>query len=383
MVISYLLYVFITIVIVQFIYYILIFGRFTFSKSKNIENHYQPVSVIICSKNEEENLKNKLSLFANQNYPQFELVLINDRSTDDTQDILEQFKEENEERFKYRNISVKIVNVQENEQFWGSKKYALTLGIKAAKHEILLFSDADCQPVSEFWIQEMVSPINNEKTIVLGYGGYRFIKNSFINKLIRFETLLTAIQYFSYAKLGIPYMGVGRNLAYKKSQFFAANGFANHMHLRSGDDDLFINQIATKKNTACCYSQNSITISEPKTSFSDWALQKRRHISTASHYKFHHKLMLSLFYCSQILFWMLAITVLFLIVYSQLDELYLYIALGLIAFRFLLTYITFGLAAKKLKELKLVLFSPFLELFLILSQLLFYVQNLISKPKHW
>jgi len=383
LIINYLLYVFITIVVIQFIYYIIIFGRFTFSKPTNIESPNKPVSVIICSKNEEENLKNKLSFFANQNYPQFELVLVNDRSSDNTQDVLEEFKEENSERFNYRNISVKIVNVQENEQFWGSKKYALTLGIKAASHELLLFSDADCEPISANWIQEMTSQFSDEKTIVLGYGSYKFIKYSFLNKLIRFETMITAIQYFSYAKIGTPYMGVGRNLAYKKSQFFAANGFANHMHLRSGDDDLFINQIATKKNTACCYSHNSITISEPKTTFTDWSLQKRRHFSTASYYKFHHKLMLGLFYFSQILFWILGITTTFLIYYTNSDQLYLYIAFGLIAFRFLMTYVTFGLAAKKLNEKKLVLFSPIFELFIILSQLMFYFQNLISKPKHW
>lgn len=383
MIINYLLYVFITIVVVQFIYYILLFGQFTFSKSKKIETHNKPVSVIICSKNEEENLKNKLAKFSNQNYPKYELVLVNDRSTDDTQDVLEQFKEENEELFAYRNITVKIVNVQENEQFWGSKKYALTLGIKAASHELLLFSDADCEPVSEYWIQEMTAPINDDKSIVLGYGGYKFIKNSLLNKLIRFETLITAIQYFSYAKMGTPYMGVGRNLAYKKSQFFAANGFANHMHLRSGDDDLFVNQIASKKNTACCYSLDSITLSEPKTSFTDWSLQKRRHISTASYYKIQHKLMLGLFYYSQILFWIIGTVLLFLISYTNPNKLVLILTVGLMVFRFSLTYLTFGLAAKKLNEQKLVLFSPFLELLLIFSQLLFYLQNLISKPKHW
>lgn len=376
MIFTYLLYVFIAVVIIQFIYYVIVFGSFSFSKSKKNTGFNQPVSVIICAKNEAENLKEKLEKFIAQNYPMYELVLVNDRSTDETLDLLEQFKEDYKERLGYRNISIKIVNVQEVEQFWGSKKYALTLGIKAATHEYLLFTDADCEPVSPFWIQEMTSHFIENKTIVLGYGGYRFIKNSFLNKIIRFETLITAIQYFSYAKLGIPYMGVGRNLAYTKAQFFAANGFANHMHIKSGDDDLFINQIATNKNTAVCYTPDSFTISEPKRTYKEWNLQKRRHISTATNYKIKHKILLSIFFLSQISFWILAT---FLLIF----QIKIYWVLGLIGFRFLITFVIIGLSAKKLKERNLILFSPIFELFLILSQFKFYIQNLISKPKHW
>lgn len=376
MILTSILYVFATVVAIQFFYYVIVFGRFSFLKPPNKPTNNLPVSVLICAKNEAENLKEKLETFANQQYTKFELVLINDRSTDDTLEIMESFKETYQERLKFRNITVKIVNVQENEQFWGSKKYALTLGIKAASNELLLFTDADCEPISPLWIQEMIAQFSTDKSIVLGYGKYRFIKNSFLNKIIRFETLMTAIQYFSYAKIGIPYMGVGRNLAYTKTQFFVARGFANHMHLRSGDDDLFINQIATKNNIAVCYTPNSFTVSEPKTSFKDWSLQKRRHISTASFYKFYHKLLLGLFYFSQILFWTLA-TILLIFQFQ------IYWILGLIGFRFFFTYLIIGLAAKKLKEKNLVLFNPILELFLILSQFKFYIQNKISQPKHW
>lgn len=116
--------------------------------------------------------------------------------------------------------------------------------------------------------------IHQRKTIVLGYGAYEKVKNSFLNKIIRFETMLTATQYFSWAKIGKPYMGVGRNLAYKKEEFFNVRGFMDHMKIRSGDDDLFINQAATKKNTAILYTPESFTFSEPKTTFSSWVYQK-------------------------------------------------------------------------------------------------------------
>ena len=194
-------------------FYLFIFSKFSFAKANSTKSSFPSISVIICARNEAENLKNNLPLFIHQEYPNFELVVVNDSSSDETLEIIEEFQEKYPQR-------IKIVNVEEVEKFWGNKKYALTLGIKAAKNEHLLFSDADCKPVSKHWIQEMSSQFSDKKAIVLGYGAYDKIKNSFLNKLIRFETLMTAIQYFSYTKIGLPYMGVGRNLAYTRSLFF-------------------------------------------------------------------------------------------------------------------------------------------------------------------
>lgn len=367
---EYLFIAFTVIFCIQFIYYIFIFGSFSFSKKKPTKNNFNlPVSVIICAKNEAKNLTEILPVFVTQNYKNFELVLINDRSRDQTLKVMERFKKDS-------SISIKIVDVAVNEQFWGSKKYALTLGIKAASHEHLLFTDADCIPVSENWISEMVSNFSNEHQIVLGFGAYKKIKKSWLNKLIRFESLITALQYFSYAKIGIPYMGVGRNLAYTKTTFFKVNGFANHMHVKSGDDDLFINQVATKQNTAISYSQDSITESFPKTTFKDWIQQKRRHISTASLYKPVHKFLLGLFFSSQLLFWILGIIVLSFLYNWQ-------IVAGLIFTRILFLYLVIGYSAKKLNERDLILFIPFFEIFLILIQMFIFIKNMISKPAHW
>jgi len=367
---EYLFITFIVIFCIQFIYYILIFGPFSFSNNKqNSLSFNKPVSVIICAKNEAENLEKNLPLLLKQNYSNFELVLINDCSNDTTLDVMKKFN-------KYYNLITKIVDVKPNEQFWGSKKYALTLGIKAASFEHLLFIDADCIPNSNSWISEMVKQFNNQKEIVLGYGSYKKIKNSFLNKIIRFETLITALQYFSYSKIGIPYMGVGRNLAYTKTLFFKNSGFIKHMHIKSGDDDLFINQAATKINTANCISIKSFTESIPKTSFKDWFQQKRRHISTANHYKPLHKYLLGLFYCSQITFWILSILLLLLN--------YKWIAvLSIFSIRLIIYYLIISKTAKKLNEKDLLLFSPFLELFLILTQLFIFIKNLVSKPTHW
>lgn len=367
---EYLFITFIVIFCIQLIFYLFIFGSFALFNNKLTKSSLsQPISVLICAKNEAKNLTKNLPSLLKQRYNNFELILINDCSNDNTLEVMKQFKEES-------NIPIKIVDVYENEQFLGSKKYALTLGIKSASYEHLLFIDADCKPISENWIAEMVHYFSNQYQLVLGYGAYKKIEKSFLNKLIRFETLFTAIQYFSYSKIGIPYMGVGRNLAYTKTLFLSINGFVKHLKIKSGDDDLFVNQVGTKQNTINCYSPNSFTESYPKTTFKEWIQQKRRHISTASYYKPIHKLLLGTFYSSQLLFWVLSLLLLGFFYKWQ-------IIFGLIFLRILIQYIIIGYSAKRLNEKDLILYAPFLELFLIIIQMFIFIKNLILKPKHW
>ena len=363
-----LFYFFIVVVSIQLFFYAYVFSKVKQKKDSNPSSNKPPVSVVVCAKNEAENLNIFLPYILDQDYPNFELVLINDGSTDTTLKVME--------RFKANHSNIKIVNVKSIETFWGNKKYALTLGIKSATHNHLLFTDADCKPASNQWISEMIGCFSKDYQIVLGYGGYAKVKKSFLNKLIRFETLMTATQYFSYSKLGQPYMGVGRNLAYTKDLFFEARGFMDHMNIKSGDDDLFVNQIATAQNTVSCLSRNSFTESLPKKSFSEWMVQKRRHVTTAKHYKPKHKAMLSLFFVSQFLFLILSIALLSTLFYWE-------IVVGLIGLRYLTLFISLSLAAKKLEEKDLIPFFPFLEIFLIVTQFSIFIKNLISKPTHW
>lgn len=361
-------YIFIIVACFQVSYYLFFFSPFAFQKEIHPAPKNIPVSVIICAKNEAINLKKFLPAVIAQNYPNFEIVLINDASYDDSLEIMEGFAENHQ--------NIKIVNVQNNGAFWANKKYALTLGIKSAKNSHLLFTDADCIPVSENWIKQMSAHFSNEKTIVLGYGGYSKIKKSLLNKLIRFETVFTAIQYLSFAKMGLPYMGVGRNLAYTKDEFFKASGFMRHMHIRSGDDDLFVNEIGTATNTSVCISKESFTISNPKTTFKSWVTQKKRHVTTADHYKPKHKILLALFYISQLLFWLTGIVLLSFLFYWE-------VVLVFIILRFICQFLIMSLAVKKLDEQDLLPFIPLLEFFLLIFQLTIFISNLISKPKHW
>ncbi|NJW51861.1 glycosyltransferase [Salinimicrobium oceani] len=348
--------------------YYLGFFKFAFAPaSENVRPKMLPVSVIICAKNEADNLRNFLPLILSQDHPDFEVVVINDASADETLEVIEEFEA--------LDPRVKIVDVQNNEAFWANKKYALTLGIKKAKKPYLLFTDADCRPETDQWLKEMSAHFEDQKSIVLGYGGYLINTRSILNKLIRFETLFTAIQYFSYASWGKPYMGVGRNLAYTSEEFFAQNGFASHLHVKAGDDDLFVNQAANKFNTALCLSPNGITRSVPKEDLKSWFRQKRRHVSIATHYKREHKLMLGLFYSSQLLFWLLFMVLVFTTFWQ--------VALAGLALRWIVQGTVFYHSGKKFNETDLFWIFPFLELFLIWAQLGIFIANLFSKPTHW
>lgn len=361
-------YLFIVIVAIQLFYYLIIFGKFAFAKAQKSTPKRISISVIVCAKNEAENVAKYIPLLAEQNYPDFEIILIDDASSDDTLALFEDFEKQ------YSNI--RLVKVKNNEAFWGNKKYALTLGIKSAKKDYLLFTDADCYPTSKNWIAAMSSQFTMQKTIVLGYGAYEKIAGSFLNKIIRFETVLTAVQYFSWAKLGHPYMGIGRNLAYKKEVFFNVNGFISHIQIRSGDDDLFINQAANAKNTAISYIPESFTYSKPKTTFKEWFIQKRRHVATANYYKKFDKFQLALFYCSQLLFILLSI----LLLAFQFQWI---LVLSIIALRYLVAWVVVGFSAGKLKENDLKFWFPIVEIVLIFAQINIFITNIFSKPVHW
>ncbi len=364
----FLFYFFIAIVAIQFFYYVVVFGKFAFTACAKNNLKKIPISVIVCAKNEEDNVQKYIPILAEQDYPDFEIILIDDASSDATLDIFEEFEKQ------YSNI--RLVKVVNNEAFWGNKKFALTLGIKAAKKEYLLFTDADCYPTSKNWIREMSSNFTAQKTIVLGYGAYEKIAGSFLNKLIRFETLMTVVNYFSWAKIGRPYMGVGRNMAYKKEEFFKVNGFINHMKIRSGDDDLFINEAAKGSNTTICCSPDSFTYSLPKTTFKEWFIQKRRHLTTASHYKAFDKTQLALFQFSQIAFLLLA-TLLLALQFQWI------IVASLVGFRYIFVWTTLGLSAVKLKEKDVMYWLPIVEIVLLFTQMNLFVTNLFAKPEHW
>ncbi len=347
----------------QMLYYSFFFIRFLRYRLRK-ETEFSPaVSVIIAARNEAENLKKHLPLWLNQQYENYELILIDDRSEDGTKEILAEFKDP----------KLKIVEIRNKGR--GAKKQALTAGIHAAQNEYLLFTDADCRPASKKWIARMAAGFEGGKNIVLGYGKYEK-RPGWLNKLIRYETVLTGLQYFGYALRRAAYMGVGRNLAYSRKVFHAVNGFAAHADLLSGDDDLLVNKAATPDNTAICIHPDAHTNSLPETNFKDYFNQKFRHYSTSYRYRLIHRISLFLFTLTQTLFWISAIYLLF-------NPLYFKYALFFIMLKSIVYSAIIYSASIKLEDKIPFYFIPFLELNLIIMQLLIFVKGLFKKNYTW
>ncbi len=363
----YLFYAFCAVIAIQLFYVWAIFARFAFYRKKNPIAAFAPVSVVICAKNEYHNLKDNLPVILNQDYPDFEVVVVNDASDDETIFLLQDLERE------YKHL--KIVNITQDLNFFKGKKFPLSLGIKSARNDRLLLTDADCLPSSQNWIREMAGNFNDKTEIVLGYGPYEK-KDNLLNMIIRYDTIMTALQYFSYTLSGMPYMGVGRNLAYSKSLFIRNKGFISHYTISSGDDDLFINKAASKFNTAIEINPDSFTVSPAKNIFSDWWHQKRRHLSTGKHYKPKHKFMLGLYSASLAIMYLLFTALLLL-------NIYIYFVLGLFALRLISNLIIFKNSMQRLNEKKLLLFSPLFELFLLGLFPLIMLANLVIKQSKW
>jgi glycosyltransferase involved in cell wall biosynthesis len=340
-------------------------------KSKHVQADFPPVSVIIAARNEAENLKRFLPEILSQDYPNFEVIVVDDCSLDDSREIL------SEMQTKYANLIVSWV--PENAVQRRGKKMALSIGIKAASNEWLLFTDADCYPASKHWIKSMATFMHDDYDFVLGYGAYRYEK-SILNQFIRFDTLKIALRYGGYAKLGQVYMGVGRNLAYRKSLWTENRGFAGFFHLASGDDDLFVNAYAKAQRTAVCFSAESKTQSLPATSFSEWRDQKSRHMSSSRFYALHLKFMLLVEPINQVLSPLL----LSFFIVSFWANIYAYALVSAWLLVKLLELLVFRHKALMLNEVRLFGKSAFFDVILPLIYIIFALSgNKKSKTKAW
>jgi cellulose synthase/poly-beta-1,6-N-acetylglucosamine synthase-like glycosyltransferase len=293
-------YALVAVTLVQLFYYLYFFSRVAFHKPKGRDQSQQhPVSVVICARDEDENLARNLPGVLVQEYPTtHEVIVVNDNSFDDSKYVLAELKR----TFK----KLQVVDLTQEAMMIAGKKFPLSVGIKEAKHEVLLLTDADCVPASENWIFKMQDSFSNGIEVALGYGAYSK-QPGILNKIIRFETFHTALQYFGYALAGTPYMGVGRNLAYSRNIFFRNKGFSSINRIPSGDDDLFINKVANSKNTAVVLDKEAFTISKPKERWKDWIRQKNRHYTTGKYYKKSHKFLLGLYTISLFFFYPLLI----------------------------------------------------------------------------
>lgn len=326
-----------------------------------------PVSVIIAARNEYSNLKNNLPLILDQDYPEYEVVVVNDCSFDHSDDLLNKYEKQ------YPNL--KVVTIDEHPRFKTGKKFALTLGIKAAKYEHLLFTDADCEPASGHWISRMASRFKGDIAIVLGYSPYKRSRG-LLNLFARFETLKTAINYLSAALNGDAYMGIGRNMAYTKTLFFKNKGFASHMHILSGDDDLFVNQNATRVNLDIEIHPDAHTHSEVKETLKAYYRQKKRHMGVGKMYKNKHRRFLSFdaltgFFYYGSLIYLLAI---------QFEPLMI---LGIYLFRLVFQVIIYNKVFNKLRCADLIWWLPLFDFVYYIYLNIFGLIGTFTKTKQW
>ena len=351
------------------LYYLLYYHRrlTVYSTDGEQEQGTIPISIIISARNEEQNLKNNLPSVLEQDYPDFEVVVVNDCSLDETEEVLKEMAA--------RYPRLKIVQVTENDRFKTGKKFALTMGIKAAKNEHLLFTDADCRPASANWIARIAANFTGDTEIILGYSPYERT-GGLLNSFIRFETVRTAIYYLSAALAGNPYMGIGRNLAYTKTLFFKNKGFASHMHVMSGDDDLFVNENATASNTTIVIHPEAFTYSPAKASIGALYKQKRRHMGVGKMYKNKHRRLLSFDALTGFFFYTFFVLCL---LYSP----YLFVALGLLLLRTITQIILYYKIFRKLDAKNLIWYLPVFDLVYYVYLNIFGLIGTFIKTTQW
>ena len=332
-------------------------------------NSNEGVSVIVCAKNEEQNLKKLIPILLSQNYEKYEVIIINDGSWDGSHQYLEELSQ------SYSIL--KNIFLDPNKKIQSGKKLAITLGIKSAKFNQLLFTDADCIPNTENWIKSMSHCKTPKRDIVLGYSPY--VKNKgLLNWFIRTETQLTAFMYLGAAGRGFNYMSVGRNWSYSKQAFFAVKGFAKNQHIMAGDDDLQLQEFSKKGFKSSINSHSdSFVFSEPKKTWSEWINQKRRHLQIGNHYNFGQKLYTGIFSLAHFWFW-IALPVIWLLK----PTLWPYIAV-IFGTKVIVTWAMSIALANKLKDWKTMAFQPFAEFGIMSYWLLMSIYVFFTKKKEW
>lgn len=342
------------------------FARLAFRRHRVEPDRDLPVSVVICARSEARALERLIPQLMDQDHKEFEVVVVNDRSEDDTWEILQWMKPDLPR--------LRPVNIQADDKFSYGKKIALGVGIRAAKHPHVLLTDADCEPPGRDWIATMAAGFHNGRSIVVGHSPYAR-RSTLTNVLERYDGTMKAMQYMGFAMAGFPYMGVGRNLGYGTELFFNAKGPKRHGHLMSGDDDLFINEVARKGNTGVVADPRSFMTTRPTEGLGTWIGRKRRHYTTAAHYRFRHKVLLTLLPLARTVFWAALLWLAFTGAWHE-------ALIGLGAYLVLLLPVII-MAMERLHAGVLAWLAMPLEwLFLLLDPLL-YVSTVLVKPKRW
>ncbi|MEN9699364.1 MAG: hypothetical protein RLZZ301_562 [Bacteroidota bacterium] len=347
---------------IQLVYVFFIYARMAFYKRQESPETtaLPPISIIIAARNESDNLYDNLPSILCQDYPEFEVIVVNNQSIDDSSWILTAFARQ------FPNL--RVVELSKNPHIRLGKKLPITLAVKAAKYDHFLLTDADCKPHSNQWIRKMASHYSRSKQIVIGYSPYTRVKG-FLNRLIRFDNAWTGVNYNAMALADLPYKAVGRNLAYTKDVFHSVNGFRSHYALTPGDDDLFIQEAAKRKNYSIQLDPDSFCSSPAADSWSGWIRQKAKHYATSARYRFIKKLLLGIYPLSLILMWFCFLPLLF-------NRDFALFGASIFAVVLLIKWWFQGRCLYQLKETSFVRFFPFWDLFYsLLLPVLYYISE--------
>ena len=283
--------------IIQLLYHWGFFSKVAFYKNKRplkYDSDLEPVSIVLCARDAYEYLVELVPVLLGQDYPNFEVVIVNDCSDDETEEYLKDLERQDPR--------IKPVQLKQHLNFFNGKKFPLSMGIKSAQNDLIVLTDCNSIPTNNQWLRSVVNCYGKNTEVVIGYSPFSQ-KKGFLNKLIRFDAIQNALLYLSAALNGHPYMGIGNNLSYRKELFYRNKGFISHYTTSVGDDDLFVSQVATQKNTEVLIDPDNAILTRPPQSFHQWKRQKSARYSTISRYSARARMMLSLFYASQFLFY--------------------------------------------------------------------------------
>lgn len=365
MLLTVLFYVFMAVILIEIIYFALVIYSFR-NRSNQSKKSDVAISLLLYTKNNEKLLKKQLPVFLKQKHKNYEIVLINHASTDASLEIMENFQK--------KNPTIKIIDVKNNETFWASKKYALTLGIKAAKHEQLVLSSIDYEPQSTSWLQYMAGA-SMQKPLVIGFKNFNQTKRNFF---YRFFDFMHIIKNYTFGKIGLHFNGSSANVSYTKTLFFSTNGFVRHMNIPFGETKLFTNEIAKKSNTTFCLHPDAEVAHVQKPSFKFWFREQRKNELILRRCKIVAQLSNGVLFLCRLTFFSLA-SILLIFGAPKIQ----FASAVLISVRFLIQYISFGIVAKKLNALKLIIALPLFELWHLATQFIIFISSLKSKRLYW
>lgn len=336
-------------VLVQLFYYWLINTSIIFATRTSPHEHKEGVSVVLCAGEEYWSLQQNLPYLLNQQYHAFEVVVVHDQSEDESALLLESLMR------RHHNLQVVYVNSKLN--FFKGKKFPQSVGIRTAKYDTILLTDVNCRPVSVYWISRMMASFKAGTQVVLGYNRLEEKKGS-LNRVIRYDHLMRAIRYFSFARRGMPYAGFATNIAFRKELFLKQQSFMGMLGMRVGDDERFISRAVRRKNTVVQMDPESHILSPPKERFGSWALSRKRAMAGARFFRFGHKVVLGFFESSRLLFFVLAV-VLVAINYMR------YPVIGLFLLRLFSYLFSFAKSMQRFEEKKLLFTALWGELLLL------------------